>query len=456
MSSNEKAISAKNISKCYQIYRRPQDRLVQSIAPRIQKLFLMRPKQYYKEFWALRNLSLQVGKGETVGIVGRNGSGKSTLLQIICGTLAPTSGSVTTQGTVAALLELGTGFSPHFTGIENVYLYGQVLGMTHAHIDKILPDILEFADIGDHVKEPVQTYSSGMLMRLAFAISVSRNPDILVVDEALAVGDAAFSRKCFARIEAMRENGTTILFVSHAANMIVELCDRAVLIDDGQLIYDGESKKTVALYHKLLFAPVDKRVKVRQEIILAMNRCDSERLQSVSDETKNKPQVELKSFFAASLVSQSRVEYECQGAQIEDPHIETTNGRRVNVLVHQQEYVYHYRVRFSQQARQVKFGMLIKTVSGLELGGCAYPGVYKSIELIEKGSLYIVKFTFKCLLNAGTYFLNAGVIGDVDINPTYLHRIIDAVMFNVQPIHDHNITGMVNFNITQTANNIMA
>lgn len=241
MSFNDIAISVKNLSKCFQIYESPRDRLKQFVLPRMQRLAGKSPKQYYREFWALKDLSFEIKKGETVGIVGRNGSGKSTLLQIICGTLTPTSGSVETRGRVAALLELGSGFNPEFTGRENVYMNAAVLGLSKEEVDERFDDIAAFADIGDFIKQPVRTYSSGMMVRLAFSVAIHVEPDILIVDEALAVGDVAFQMKCLDRMEKIRSCGTTILFVSHSLEQVKRFCDIAVWVDQGEVKLMGES-----------------------------------------------------------------------------------------------------------------------------------------------------------------------------------------------------------------------
>lgn len=456
MSSKEPFIRVNQLSKCYQVYRRPQDRLKQALVPRMQRLVMMKPRQFYREFWALRGVSFEIHRGETVGIVGRNGSGKSTLLQLICGTLNPTGGHCEIHGTIAALLELGTGFNPQFSGLENVYLYGQILGMSRSHIERILPDILTFADIGKFVHQPVKTYSSGMLVRLAFAVSVAREPDILVVDEALAVGDEAFRRKCFARIEALREKGTTILFVSHAAASVIELCDRALLLDGGELLFDGAPKETIALYHKLLFAPETRRAHVRQEIRTAADTptpCSSIS-PSIGVSPVNEPAIRAeRPNYIEGLVSQSRVEYEQLGALIIDPHIETLEGQRVNILVAMQEYQYRYDVRFLEHARNIQFGMLIKTINGVQIGGASHPAVNKYLPEVKAGQTYQVSFSFRALMNPGTYFFNAGLQGETASHPEriFLHRILDAVMFRVQAYEGRMTNALVNFDIASMA-----
>lgn len=253
MSSDEVAIRVANLGKCYQIYGRPQDRLKQSLVPRLRRLIGRPAPTYFQEFWALRDISLQVRKGETVGIIGRNGSGKSTLLQIICGTLTPTTGTVETNGRVAALLELGAGFNPEFTGRENVYLNGSVLGLSLPEIDERFDAIAAFADIGGFIEQPVKMYSTGMVVRLAFAIQAQVDPDILVVDEALAVGDARFQAKCFDRLKRLKDSGTAILLVTHSGDQIVTHCSNAILLNDGGQLESGEPRRVVNRYMDLLF-----------------------------------------------------------------------------------------------------------------------------------------------------------------------------------------------------------
>lgn len=242
--SCEYAIRVDGLSKCYHIYDKPYQRLLQ--------MFFRGRRQLYREFWALQELSFEVRRGEAVGIIGRNGSGKSTLLQLICGTLNPTSGSVSTNGRIAALLELGSGFNPEFSGRENVYMNGAVLGLTHDEVAARFADIEAFADIGDFIDQPTKTYSSGMMVRLAFAVQVCVDPDILVVDEALAVGDALFQKRCFERMEQLRSKGTTLLFVSHDQESVRTLTDRAIFLHQGKVRGVGTSAEVLLDYRRFL------------------------------------------------------------------------------------------------------------------------------------------------------------------------------------------------------------
>lgn len=244
--SSDMAISIADISKRYEMYAQPKDRLLQ--------FFSFGRRQFFQEFWALRDVSFSVAKGETVGILGRNGSGKSTLLQIIAGTLAPTAGEVHTSGVLAALLELGSGFNPEFTGRENVYLNGSILGLSKDAMDRRFDDIAAFADIGLHLDQPVKTYSSGMAVRLAFAVQACIKPDILIVDEALSVGDEKFQRKCFDYIEGLRENGCSVLLVTHSTATVEKFCQRGVLLHQGRMHGVGPAKEIVDQYHALLYS----------------------------------------------------------------------------------------------------------------------------------------------------------------------------------------------------------
>lgn len=237
---NDVVIRASGLAKSYRIFERPSDRLLQ---------FLWRGKrQYFREFKAIDCIDFKIGRGDAVGIIGRNGSGKSTLLQLIAGTLSPTSGEIQVAGRISALLELGSGFNPEFSGYENVFINGAILGLNHDEIERRMPDILEFADIGDFIEQPVKTYSSGMLMRLAFAVSVCTNPEILIVDEALAVGDAAFQFKCLERLAQLIASGTTLLFVSHDLALVKTYCQRAMYLRRGRMVYIGSADEAAEQY----------------------------------------------------------------------------------------------------------------------------------------------------------------------------------------------------------------
>jgi len=258
LSDAEYVLRTSGLGKCFQTYERPVHRLVQALYKDKKKL--------YEEFWALRDVSIEVGKGETFGLIGKNGSGKSTLLQLVAGTLTPSQGSVDINGRISAILELGAGFNPEFTGIENARLNAAILGMSREEVDSKLPGITEFSELGDFVYRPVKTYSSGMYIRLAFSISINMEPEVLIIDEALAVGDVRFQRKCFRKLEQMRTNGVTILFVTHATDSVIALCDRALLLDNGEVQSVGDPKHVVNQYLESMFFPgVEDKSKANQD-----------------------------------------------------------------------------------------------------------------------------------------------------------------------------------------------
>ncbi len=442
------AIRVKNLSKSYRMYPSSSERLKELLHPFGRK--------FHKEFRALRDISFEVHKGECVGIIGRNGSGKSTLLQILCGMLRPTEGTAEVSGRISALLELGAGFNHEFTGRENIYMNGALMGYTKAHMDDKFRAIVDFADIGDFIEQPVKTYSSGMYVRLAFACAVNVDPDILIVDEALSVGDEAFQRKCFSRIADFQQQGKTILFVSHSTSLIVELCDRALLIDQGELLLSGAPKPVVTRYQKLMYAPPEKLPSLREEIRRgnppAGGQNGGERGTS-PDSCRNHgsvqtPVVKREALYDSGLVPKSMVVYESRGAIIQDPHVVSASGKRVNMLIRGEEYFYTYTVTFLQDAYNVRFGMLIKTMTGFELGGLVSHPQTKALDRIPKGTVRKQAFSFRCSLLPGTYFLNAGVVGSIDGTETYLHRLIDAYMFKVQPEEGLVNTGIVDVSVS--------
>ncbi|MGL5081239.1 MAG: ABC transporter ATP-binding protein [Microcoleaceae cyanobacterium] len=438
----ELAITVNTVSKCFKRYRHPVDRLKEIFWPHRQRA---------ETFWALREINLQIFRGQTLGIVGRNGSGKSTLLQIIAGTLTPTSGYVQTNGRISALLELGSGFNPEFTGRQNVFFNGQLLGLTQSEIEAKYDDIVAFADIGDFIDQPVKTYSSGMYVRLGFAVATSVNPDILIVDEALSVGDEAFQRKCFSRIHDLQDRGGTILFVSHAATSVTQLCDSAILMDRGEILLEHTPRMIISKYQKMIYAEAEDaeqlRIEIRQmkssfnpqqiiEDIHSRHQTNgsSTPVQSQLEPPKNTPRNNIyHDHYDPSLEPDHPIRYPTRGAEILDPHVTTPNGQRVNHLIARKAYVYTYAVKFSKAASHVRFGMLIKTISGFELAGASLQAKSQALKYIEVGTELIVEFKFKCLLSPDVYFLNAGVSGIVEGEFTYLDRCVDVAMFRVQP-----------------------
>lgn len=399
-------IATGSLSKLYRLYSTPQDRLKQMALWRFGH-------NYGHEFWALRNISFQVEKGESIGIIGRNGSGKSTLLQILAGTLAATSGVAKVNGKVAALLELGSGFNPEFTGRENVYLNGSVLGLSRDEIEARFTEITDFAEIGEFIDQPVKIYSSGMFVRLAFAVQTVLPKDVLIVDEALAVGDEAFQRKCYSAIERFREDGGTVLLVSHSAQTIIRHCSRCLLLSHGELLADGPAKPVTDLYQKLMYSPAAefKQTMLRiGELGLEKGLSTPNAAPENTDEMKDThaeeqaPGNAVTEFFDPNLPNPPEIVYGTETAVIRDPAMFTQDGKRVNTLVCGRSYEWRYYVDFIEDAHDVSFGFMLKTVDGLMITGSGGKALNKTIPHIHAGQTAYVKFKLNFAIAPGTYF----------------------------------------------------
>lgn len=418
--SSEISIKVENLSKCYQIYNQPRDRLKQFVMPRIRRMAGVQPKQYFREFWALRDVSFEVKKGETVGIIGRNGSGKSTLLQMICGTLNPTSGSITSTGRIAALLELGSGFNPEFTGRENVYMNGAVLGLAKEEIDARFDDIAAFADIGIFIEQPVKTYSSGMLVRLAFAVAINVDPEILIVDEALSVGDELFQRKCFSRIETIKNKGASVLFVSHSVSTINQLCNEAILVDRGTLLLRGLPRDITRSYHQLLFS------RDESEVIASFN----ERSLDISnDVAESKPSETFFGEYIDGLVVPTPLSYQTKGGEIVSFELLDGNSKKVNIVSTGFSGRAKLRVRFDSSFSDVIFGFHLRTISGLEISGLSFPSPQDELVAVESGDLVEVLWELNLPFTAGTYFFTFGVRSISDGG--FIDRVVDGGVVKV-------------------------
>jgi lipopolysaccharide transport system ATP-binding protein len=443
--SSEPVIALRGVGKAYPMFKRPQDRL--------RQMLWRGRRKFYEDFWAVHGVDLDIYRGETVGIVGRNGSGKSTLLQLVCGTLQPSCGRLVVRGRIAALLELGAGFNPEFTGRENVFMSAAILGLTDAEIESRYDAIVAFADIGNFITQPVKSYSSGMYARLAFAVAIHVDPDVLVIDEALSVGDEAFQRKCFSRIQHIRAAGATVLFVSHSAASIVELCDRAVLLDRGERLLTGTPKAVIAMYQKLLYAPPEHVAAIREQI-RAVDRglpASPEQLRSAAvaagcdrEEERDAPDEVC---FDPELHPQSTVVYAQRGAEIRNVRILNAAGKTVNVLSPRGQYVYAYEVAIQEPAFLVRCGMMVRSITGLELAGLVSHPVGHGLEYVEPGTILRVRFRFQARLAPGTYFLNAGVVGWQNGQEIYLHRITDVLMAKVSPVPNYRTTGYVDLSV---------
>jgi lipopolysaccharide transport system ATP-binding protein len=332
-------------------------------------------------------------------------------------------------------------------------LNGAVLGLNKDEIGARFDDIARFADIGEFIDQPVKTYSSGMMVRLAFSVAINVDPQILVIDEALSVGDELFQRKCFSRIEAIKKNGATILFVSHSGSTIIELCDHAILLDSGEKLAMNSPKHIVGQYQKLIYAPQDKQDEIRKEIRTYSDSCQNSTVpRALFSTTINTVDVNPafnnvpEEVFDPNLQPQSTMEFESHGAYIESPEILTFSGKKVNCLMRGKSYRYRYKVKFDRGATNVRFAMLIKTISGLELGGAlSAANIRKSISYIAPGTAVSVEFRFSCQLNPGSYYLNAGVTGMRENEETYLHRVLDIFTFKVLPVSEDTATAIIDF-----------
>ncbi|HEY9527568.1 MAG TPA: ABC transporter ATP-binding protein [Anaerolineales bacterium] len=443
MSFSDPVIEVKNLGKSYHIYKRPQDRLKQSVLPRLQQIIGSTPKRYFHEFWALRDVSFEVHKGETIGIIGRNGSGKSTLLQLICGTLSPTTGTIRTDGRIAALLELGSGFNPEFTGRENVYLNGAILGLSKEEIDARFDDIAGFADIGEFIEQPVKIYSSGMVVRLAFSVQAMVDPDILVVDEALAVGDEKFQRKCFTRLEELKSRGTSILFVSHSGVQVVELCDKALLLERGGRLLYTRPLQAVRAYQKLIYAPAEEQARLTREY-QAADRSDRDvtALRQVEYKSVGTSDEVDEAAFDPGLIPETTEEYPVQGAEIVSFQIRDLDGRKINILTPGQECQIEVRGRFLSANDKIYFGLHIRSISGTVITGQRHPEHGKFLErIVHAGENFCITYGFKMSLVPGVYFVGGGIWSFNE--PNCLHRILDALMFRITPAKELNALGSV-------------
>lgn len=419
------AIRVQNLSKCYQIYNKPHDRLKQSLYPRLQRFIGQPAKQYHREFWALQNVSFEVRRGETVGIIGRNGSGKSTLLQIICGTLAPTSGSIETKGRIAALLELGSGFNPEFTGRENVYMNGTVLGLSKEEIDERFDAIASFADIGQFIEQPVKTYSSGMSVRLAFAVQAQIDPNILIVDEALSVGDAKFQAKCFARLQQLKENGTSVLLVTHSSEQIVTHCSYALLLNEGIQLETGEPRRVVNRYMDLLFGKEKIALEVPPIPPTSQIAAIASYQLSGSDDV------------FATRIGYNAHEYRWGDGTvcILDFYLAADDEPYPTAVTIGQTITFAVTVKFHNEMLRPILGIIIKTKDGVAISG-VNSEMLESTDfqvLLKKGAVMHAKANFRCGLAPGDYFISVGIATRQGEEYTPHDRRYDSIHFVVRP-----------------------
>lgn len=400
MVSKAPVIRLENISKCYRIYSNPKDRLKQALRDRFGQ-WLGKPAHspLFREHWALRNVSFEIAPGEAVGILGRNGAGKSTLLQIIAGTLTPTSGSVETSGRITALLELGSGFNPEFTGRENVFHNAQILGLTRAEAEHKFGDIAEFADIGDFIDQPVKTYSSGMMMRLAFAVQTVLEPTILIVDEALAVGDARFQEKCFRKLRELRDSGVSVLFVTHDVNSVTTFCDRAILMNAGSVLAVGKPASVVKEYLEVLYGgPSVDGLRTPLSDQGSITHADA----PTSAEA-----------IAAKNVEKAAGRFGNRKVEIISVGIFKPDGSIVDALMSGEKYRIKQRVRVNEDVDYLSTGFIIKTPKSIDIFGVTNQSSNQSTFLnLKQGQIIDIWIDIDLWLAAGEYILHVANAGE--------------------------------------------
>lgn len=403
------AISVDNVSKVYKLFTKPADRVIDALH--------LAPWKKVPEHHALNDVSFQVQQGEMVGIIGTNGSGKSTILKIITGVLHPTKGEVKVNGRISALLELGAGFNREYTGIENIYLNGTMIGFSKEEIDAKLQDILEFADIGDFVYQPVKTYSSGMFVRLAFAVAINIEPEILIVDEALAVGDVFFQAKCYRKFDEFKKKGKTILFVSHDLSSIVKYCDRVVLLNKGTKLGEGKAKEMIDIYKQVLVGQYNE------------------------DENKENAETTVNIDGGAN---EELLEYGSRKAEITECYITDNKGKRTNALIKGEPFTIHMKATFAERVQAPIFAFTIKNARGTEITGTNTMFEKAFMEAVNKGVEKEVTFTQKMDLQGGDYLLSLGLTGYEGSDFTVYHRLYDALSISV--ISDKDTVGFYDMN----------
>ena len=416
------AIEVSHLSKVYKLYDRNRDRLKEAL--HLSKNINVR------EHYALNDVSLTVNTGETVGIIGTNGSGKSTILKIITGVLNPTAGDVRINGRISALLELGAGFNMEFTGIENIYLNGTMIGFSEEEIDARLQDILDFADIGEFVYQKVKTYSSGMFVRLAFAVAINIDPEILIVDEALSVGDVFFQNKCYRKFEEFKKQGKTILFVSHDLSSISKYCDRVVLLERGKKIGEGAPKEIIDMYKKVLVGQLDKEVNTKKSADLSTG-------------TKWKDKMQL---------NPNKDEYGSGLAEFEDFCAYDNTGEITNTIIKGEEFTVKVKVRFFETVQDPIFAVSFKNMQGTEITGTNTMFEKITTGTPGAGDVMVATFTQNMSLQGGEYLISLGCVGYREGEFTVYHRLYDV--FNLTVISSKNTTGFYDMDSIVTVSKV--
>ena len=437
------AIKVDDVTKLYKLYDKPSDRFKEALGLTKQKK--------YKEHYALHNVSFEVEKGQTVGIIGTNGSGKSTILKIITGVLSATSGKVDVRGRISALLELGAGFNQEYTGMENIYLNGTMMGYTREEVDAKLSTILAFADIGDFIHQPVKTYSSGMFVRLAFAVAINIDPEILIVDEALSVGDVFFQATCYHKFEEFKEAGKTILMVSHELGSIAKYCDKVVLLNKGHMVDVGEPKKIVDLYKQILVSEAEGRSEgEEQPTIDDMEEKPASKADSKIDDksvqmAEKKVGSDEKKLWKNILMQNPNVlDYGDKDAEIIDFAIIDEKNRITNNIEKNTEFKIRMKVEFHKDINEPIFAFTIKDLQGTDVTGTNT--MYEKVDFgtVKAGSVKVVEFTQNMNLQGRNYLLSFGVVGYKDSDFAVYHRLYDVCNINV--ISDKDTVGFYDMN----------
>lgn len=415
------AINVDKVSKLYKLYDKPSDRLKETLG--------FTKEKKYREHFALSDVSFNVKKGQTVGIIGTNGSGKSTVLKIITGVLNPTSGKVDISGRISALLELGAGFNMEYTGIENIYLNGTMMGYSKEEVDEKLQTILDFADIGDFVKQPVKTYSSGMFVRLAFAVAINIDPEILIVDEALSVGDVFFQAKCYHKFTEFKNAGKTILFVSHDLGSIAKYCDRVILLNKGIKLAEGDPKEVIDLYKQVLVSKAE--MKDLDEVRNPINK--EQELPEDGDIWKE-----------SLMQNPNALEYGNKYAQIIDFAIIDDKGRITNNIQKNTEFKIRMKVKFNRDIEEPIFAFTIKDLQGTDVTGTNTMYEHLNFGLVKCDEVKIIEFSQNMNLQGKNYLLSFGCVGYENSDFVVYNRLYDVCNINV--ISDKNTVGFYDMN----------
>jgi lipopolysaccharide transport system ATP-binding protein len=447
MSSSDLAVSVAGVGKCYHIYDTPRDRLKQFVLPRVRRVAGMPERKYHRDFWAVRDVSFELMRGEAIGIIGRNGSGKSTLLQLMCGTLTPTTGTVETSGRIAALLELGAGFNPDFSGRENVFMNAALLGLTREQIEARFDAIAAFADIGDFLEQPVKMYSSGMFVRLAFAVIAHVDADILVVDEALAVGDALFTQKCMRFIRKFRERGS-LLYVSHDSSSVMNLCDRAIWLQSGSMKEYGAAKEVCEQYLDDLFGSLEANAPKREAPVVgpAPGRIERLRQPGLVWRDQRSPFINasnLRNDLEVFRFKEESAEYGGRDARISDVRLLDTNGDPLSWVVGGEKVTLRIEAQAQIGLHSPIFGFMLRDRLGQSIFGDNSYLVWKAQPLIvAPGEVFAGEFEFYMpWLAAGDYVFQVALAEGTQQDHRQLHWIHDALA--VRATHEAVSTGII-------------